>query len=398
MHGERATCEQPTTMRRVALASTQGPFGVAAPSPSSNPRQTQFLPNLFVGRRSPVFPVAPFVFVLHGLSMVSMRHEVLVELFQNRPCLATELLAESLHVPQPAYDEARLASIALTEVQPAEYRADVVVVLYHNDEPIRVNIVEVQLGIDVDKRYSWPVYLAVSREKHRCNADLLVVAPDPVVAKWCAQRIEMGIPGFALEPPVLGRNCIPMVTDPEEASRRPELALLSAMAYGDSDQAIEIVDAALPAFANLDDKRSGFYLDILYDSVNEAARRLLEAKMKGYVYTSPFAVKHIQLGRDLGRDEGIKLGRDEGVKLGRDEGVKLGRDEGVKLGRDEGVKLGRDEGVKLALLTVLNARRIDVPEATRERILAETDITRLERWLEQAATASTLADVLAEPS
>jgi len=82
--------------------------------------------------------------------MPSFDHELLVELFQNRPSLATELLAESLHVPQPAYDEARLASIALTEIQPAEYRADVVVVLYHNEKPIRVNIVEVQLGIDPD--------------------------------------------------------------------------------------------------------------------------------------------------------------------------------------------------------------------------------------------------------
>jgi len=322
--------------------------------------------------------------------MASFRHELVVELFQNCPSLATELLAESLHVPQPAYDEARLVSIALTEIQPAEYRADVVVVLYHNDEPIRVNIVEVQLGVDVDKRYSWPVYLAVSREKHRCDADLLVIAPDPAVARWCAQRIEMGVRGFALEPPVLGRNSIPKVTDPEEARRRPELALLSAMAYGDGDEAIEIVEAALPAFANLDDKRSGFYLEILYNSINEAAKRLLEAKMKDYVYTSPFAVKHIQLGRDLGRDEGLKLGRDEGLKLGRDEGLKLGR--------DEGLKLGRDEGVKLALLTVLSARSIDVPQATRERILAEKDITILERWLERAATASSLDDVLAEPS
>ena len=92
--------------------------------------------------------------------------------------------------------------------------------------------------------------------------------------------------------------------------------------------------------------------------------------MKNYEYTSPFAKKYLQQGRD----------------------------EGVKLGRDEGVKLGRDEGFALALLTVLRVRGVDVPQATRQRILDEKDTTRLDRWLERATTAHNIADVLAEPS
>jgi len=294
--------------------------------------------------------------------MASMRHDFLVELFKNRPTFATELLTDSLHVPQPTFDEARLASIDLTEVQPAEYRADVVVVLYHKDKPIRVNIVEVQLGIDPDKPYAWPAYLAVSREKHRCLADLLIIAPDPVVANWCARRIEIGVPGFALVPPVLRAEFIPVVTDPDEAARSPELVLMSAMAYGDDDQSSEIAEAALSAFVNLDGKRAGIYLDMLYRSINEVARRALELMMKNYEFVSPFAKQHIQLGRD------------------------------------EGVKLGRDEGFALALLTLLEVRGISVPGPTRERIIAERDMAQLKRWLERAATARTLADVLADPS
>ena len=57
--------------------------------------------------------------MLLGLPMVSMQHEVLVELFRNRPTLAAELLTEALHVKLPAYTEARVVSIDLTEVQPA---------------------------------------------------------------------------------------------------------------------------------------------------------------------------------------------------------------------------------------------------------------------------------------
>jgi hypothetical protein len=39
-----------------------------------------------------------------------------------------------------------------------------------------------------------------------------------------------------------------------------------------------------------------------------------------------------------------------------------------------------------------------VPEALRERILAQKDLERLERWLEKAAVATSVAAVLDEPS
>ena len=65
--------------------------------------------------------------------MPSMAHEILVDLFKNRPSLAAEILAEVLGLSLPPYTEACLASTDLTEIQPAEYRADIVVVLLHGD-------------------------------------------------------------------------------------------------------------------------------------------------------------------------------------------------------------------------------------------------------------------------
>ncbi|WP_437827409.1 hypothetical protein [Sorangium sp. So ce1153] len=165
-----------------------------------------------------------------------MAHEILVDLFKNRPSLAAEILVEVLGVPLPPYTGARLTSFDLTQIQPAEYRADLVVVLLEGDVPVGVLIVEVQLGIDPRKRFSWPEYTMGARAAHRYQVGLLVVAPDPDVAAWCAAPIETGIPGFILRPPVLGREAIPIVTDPAEAVRRPELAVLSALAHGDSEQ------------------------------------------------------------------------------------------------------------------------------------------------------------------
>jgi hypothetical protein len=303
-----------------------------------------------------------------------MAHEVLVDLFKNRPSLGAELLSEALGVVLPSYTEARLLSIDLTKIRPAEYRADVVVLLLDGEVPVRVVIIEVQLSIDPRKRFTWPDYSTGARAAHGCQVSLLVVAPDPEVAAWCAEPIEIGIPGFVLRPPVLGHASVPVVTDPAEAARRPELAVLSAMAHGASELGAAIAAAVLPALQELDEERARFYGDLVLNSLNAAARRALEAMMKGYEYQSDFAKKYVAQGRTEGRAEG----RTEGLTEGRTE--------------------GRAEGEARALLTALRVRGIAVPEATRERILAQKDPEQLERWLEKAVVATSLAEVLGEAS
>src|SRR5262249_33169453 len=252
-------------------------------------------------------------------TMPSMAHEVLVDLFKNRPALAAELLVEVLGEALPPYTEARLASTDLTEIQPAEYRADAVVVLLAGDVPVQVIIVEVQLAVDPRKRLSWPAYVTVSRAIHGCPADLLVVAPDPEVADWCAEPIETGVSGFVLRPPVLRRSAVPVVTELGEAARRPELGVLSALAHGATAEGATIASAVLPAIRGLDDDRARFYYDLVYNSLNEAARRALETMMKGYEYQSDFAKKYVAQGRAEGRTEGRTEGLTEGLTKGRAE-------------------------------------------------------------------------------
>ena len=206
-----------------------------------------------------------------------MAHETLVDLFKNRPSLGAELLSEALGVALPSCTEARLLSIDLTQIRPAEYRADVVVLLLDGDIPVSVLIIEVQLGIDPRKRFTWPEYAMGARAIHSCPVSLLVVAPYPDVAAWCAEPIETGIPGFVLRPPVLGRAAVPVVTDPAEAARRPELAVLSVMAHGAGELGAAIAAAVLPAIQDLDEERARFYGDLVYNALNDAARRALEA-------------------------------------------------------------------------------------------------------------------------
>ena len=140
--------------------------------------------------------------------MPSHPHEWLVEFFRNRPSLAPVLLREALHVELPSFTEVQIYSADLTDVQPTEYRADLVLRLLDGTEEIGV-VVEVQLSTDPRKRFVWPVYVATLRARLECPVCLLVVTVDEAIARWAAQVIEMG-GGNRFVPLVLPPSGVPV--------------------------------------------------------------------------------------------------------------------------------------------------------------------------------------------
>jgi hypothetical protein len=172
-----------------------------------------------------------------------MKHEGLLLLFRNRPTLAPDLLRDALGVKLPPFTEARIESPELTEVAPTEYRADLVVLLAQG-RPVQAIVVEVQLKKDEDKRATWPLYLASLRSRVGCPTALLVVAPGRTVARWAAEPIELGHPGFVLRPLVMGPDALPVITDPARLAAEPELGVLSVMAHGASKDAVPAALAA----------------------------------------------------------------------------------------------------------------------------------------------------------
>jgi hypothetical protein len=129
------------------------------------------------------------------------------------------------------------------------------------------------------------------------------------------------------------------------------------MAHGETEQGATIAGALLPALQGLDDDRARFYYDLVYNSLNEAARRALEAMMKSYDYQSDFAKKYVAQGRDE----------------------------------------GRKEGERALLLRLLRSRFGELPVAAAARV-ESAEIAVLERWGERVLSAKTLAEVLDEPS
>jgi len=294
--------------------------------------------------------------------MPSPKHEALVMLFRNRPELAGELLrAASLVVP--THTRATLASETLRSVQPVEIAADAVVVFHLDDRPVLAVVVEVQLSPDDGKLLTWPCYIALLRRDLSCPCVLLVVALDEAVARWSARRIALGHPGLVLRPVVAGSEAVPWIDDEARAAGDIELAVLSAVAHGRSEDAVAVALAAVRAIrsASLDDHRSAVYFDLVLGALGAAARAALEAEMKStFEYQSDFARKYF--------GEGFA----------------------------EGEAVGALRAERKAVVSVLSARGFVVDAATTARIEACKDAEVLALWISRAVSAPSIEAVFEE--
>jgi hypothetical protein len=289
--------------------------------------------------------------------MPSSLHEALIEMLRQNPSFATELLRLAVGPDVPSYQQIRLESGEFTDVSPVQYRADAVVVLTAGGKPVLGVVVEVQLSRDPDKRWSWPVYLTTLRARLHCPTMLLVICMDAAIAGWCSASIELGHPGWVLSPLVLGPEEFPVVTDPGEASRAPELAALSAIAHGGRADRVAVLEAFASAVSAIDEDRATLYADVVLSVLPEAARRHLEAMLRSrtYEYRSDFARGYFS----------------------------------------QGEARGEAKGEADALLAVLDVRGIGVPEDVRARVVGCTDVGQLRTWVRRAATASSIDEVFA---
>ena len=246
--------------------------------------------------------------------MPSHLHEALLLLFRNQPALVPELIRQLLGGEIPGFGEARVVEADLTDIQPAEYRADMVIELF-DGSPVFAIILEVQLSENKRKHFVWPAYVANLRARLECPVCLLVFTVDEATARWAAKPVEIGGQN-QFRPYVLGPSGMPEVVDEERARANPELAVLSAMAHGrdaDVEKSLRIAKAAHQASAALDVSRSRLYCDLIMNFLGEAARTALE-KMdpQKYEYLSEFARRYVAQGKAEGKAEGIECGQTEG--------------------------------------------------------------------------------------
>jgi hypothetical protein len=283
----------------------------------------------------------------------SAKHEAVVAMVRDRPTFPADLI-RSRGFELPEFERAQLVSADLSNMVPTEFRADGVVRYGTSEAGQLVVVYEVQLKKDEDKRRSWPAYVANAHERAGCPVMLLVISPSRTVAEWCALPIVVGEPGFVLTPVVYGPDAVPVVTDPEQARRHPQLAVLSAMAHGRGPDAKPVLDALVAALDKADLEHADLYARAVIDSLPKAARSYLEERM---AIERRFHLDFLQASYERGH---------------------------VK-------------GEADALLQVLQARGIQVPGPVRDRIIGCTDDEQLLSWVRRAVTARTVDDLFDMP-
>jgi len=278
-----------------------------------------------------------------------------IELFRIDLRLIEALLGPRLGLGPGQLGALSTFDSALTDPRPIERRADLAIL----PERGPAFIVEVQLSKDADKRWSWPSYVALTRDRLRREVLLVVIALDPDVARWAARPIPLDRLGSVLRPVVIGPDEIPVLTDPVVALAHPEQLVLSALVHGGSDQGPAIAAAAAVAMTRLDVDRARTYSDLIFRALGPEARAALEAALfEKYEYQSDFFRKIINESKAEGQRE-IALS---------------------------------------TLMSVLRARGMTVSPEAMARIEAAPDADTLLRMFNRALFVSTVEEALAEDS
>ncbi|WP_437523043.1 hypothetical protein WME79_33170 [Sorangium sp. So ce726] len=300
--------------------------------------------------------------------MPTLEHNALVEIFREHPELAPRFLATLFHVEVPPHASVAVVESSLDQLIPVEFRADLVLELRDASGALALAIVlEVQRNEDPDKKFSWPTYVTAVRARKRCGTVVLVVAPDAGVATWAAENIDLGLGLGHVEPLVLGPAVVPEITDPTEAEREIELAVLSAVVHGNGPNGLTVVQAALAALGRLDQEHAAVYFQVIWNGLREPMRRALEAlvmerQIEGEATFPPFVQKLI----DRGKLEGLR----------------------------EGLREGELKAKRGTLLRLLARAGIVLAECESARIQACTDITTLDRWIDNVLGAKDATEVL----
>lgn len=266
------------------------------------------------------------------------------------------MLRELFDLPLNSAKGASLISCDLSECIPTEYRADAALLYGPRDAKLGV-VIEVQLKQDVRKHESWLAYIANLRARDHCGVCLVVICPDPKTARWARKPIETGHPGLVLTPLVIGPDNTPVITDVAKAVGNIGLAAVSAITHGKHPQIGTILAVLAEALDSIDRKMAREYAEYVTVALEGDAQEEMERLMatKTYLYQGEYAQSLLAQGEEK----------------------------------------GKAEGEAKSILIVLDARKVSLSEADRDRIRSCTDLAVLDEWVRRAGVVESADDLFA---
>ncbi|QSB16644.1 hypothetical protein JQS43_10390 [Natronosporangium hydrolyticum] len=289
--------------------------------------------------------------------MPSAEHETPIALAKLDPGLVAWLLTNLFDIKIPDYHHARTHPTDVRVMIPRTYHADGMLVFCDpTDQPIAAVVLEVQRGWDQTKHRTWPLYVAQLQAELDTTVALLVYCPNPAIAGRYRDLFTYDGISLVLRPLIFTPEQIPPTVDTELAKTHPALAVLATLCHTDHPE----LDATFPALAaaleTLGPKNAILYHDIVLAGLPQAPRLRWEA----FMTTAVSSEYRSELFREIDA---------------------------------RGQAAGEARGEAKAILTVLDARSITIPDDLRNQILACTDLDQLDTWLRRAGTATTADDL-----
>jgi hypothetical protein len=208
-----------------------------------------------------------------------------------------------------------------------------------------------------------------ARARHKCPFLVMVATPSPSVARWAGQPIDVDN-GTVFRQHIIGPETVPMLTEAAQATRDPDLAMLSLFLHArrNTPAAHHMASATLHGMSKLDPQRALLYSVMVRSMLPPALRKELEKMPDIRKYLSATEQRTYDLAEARGEARGEISGKIQG-KL-------------------EGKAAGRAEAKAEAVLRVLTKRGLSVTARQRRQIKECMDLETLDRWLDQALAAA----------
>ena len=225
-------------------------------------------------------------------------------------------------------------------------------------EALEAFVLEVQLSEDSRKQFTWPLYIAVTRNRLRCRTTLVVFTDSDEVARWATRLI--GADGdISVRAVVIGPRQIPRTLSMDRAREVPALAVLAVVAHGRGPEARRLGPMAWAAIRPLvvrGDELGILYTDVLFAYLDSSVLdKIREDEMKalGYEPISPYFKR-----RDA-----------------------------------EMFAKGRTQGMVRMLERLLERQGLDPTEDQRRSIVACNDPDTLQHWFDRALGATNMTEI-----
>lgn len=358
--------------------------------------------------------------------MVSSPHEAMHRIFQEHPGLlsgVSAVLGVNLTVPA----KVTLLPTDLTEARPLERRVDTLLKYEaEHEEDSFVLAVEAQGAKDPDKPASWAYYASYLLAKYGVQPVLLIVCQDRATAEWAARPTRFGPrdhPLLTLTPLVAGPHNMPVITTAAEAGKDLAFTTLSVITHAKDPDIEVILKATATALRDTPSDVAAPMIELISQGMGsypaaEDWRKLVSVDLS--FYTSPISqeiraegatmraavdvlkvlgarrmdVPEVVRERIVNCDDLDTLGRwlERAVIVPSAEDIFA--DEQDRLADLQKAQAAKDRHERIA--DVFEVRRMEVPEAVRERILGCSDSDTLRRWLRRAVIVPTAEDIFAD--